>query len=123
MGKHILIVDDSESIRELVSLTLSTEGYKLTIAINGKDALDKLVSSEEKIDMILSDLNMPVMDGIGFLKQVRLDEKYKFIPFIMLTTETLENKKNEAKQAGATGWIIKPFVKDKLLAVIQKVLR
>ncbi len=123
MGKHILIVDDSESIRELVSLTLSTEGYKLTIAINGKDALDKLVSSEEKIDMILSDLNMPVMDGIGFLKQVRLDEKYKFIPFIMLTTETLENKKIEAKQAGATGWIIKPFVKDKLLAVIQKVLR
>ena len=123
MGKHILIVDDSESIRELVSLTLSTEGYKLTIAINGKDALDKLVSSEEKIDMILSDLNMPVMDGIDLLKQVRLDEKYKFIPFIMLTTETLENKKLEAKQAGATGWIIKPFVKDKLLAVIQKVLR
>lgn len=123
MGKHILIVDDSESIRELVSLTLSTEGYKLSIAINGKDALDKLVSSEEKIDMILSDLNMPVMDGIDLLKQVRLDEKYKFIPFIMLTTETLENKKLEAKQAGATGWIIKPFVKDKLLAVIQKVLR
>jgi two-component system chemotaxis response regulator CheY len=123
MGKHILIVDDSESIRELVSLTLSSEGYQLTVAINGKDALDKLITSEDKVDLILSDLNMPIMDGISFLKHVRLDEKYKFIPFLMLTTETLENKKTEAKQSGATGWIIKPFVKDKLLAVIQKVLR
>lgn len=123
MAKHILIVDDSESIRELVSLTLTTAGYKLTVGVNGKDALDKLITSEEKIDLILSDLNMPIMDGISFLKQVRLDAKYQFIPFIMLTTETLENKKVEAKKSGATGWIIKPFVKEKLLAVIQKVLR
>jgi two-component system chemotaxis response regulator CheY len=120
MEKNILIVDDSESIRLVVGMGLKEAGYNVVAGINGADGLRLL--NENKVDLIISDLNMPVMDGITFLKEVRKQDKYKFLPLLILTTESQESKKLEAKQAGATGWIIKPFVKDKLLAVVKKVL-
>jgi two-component system, chemotaxis family, chemotaxis protein CheY len=122
MAKNrILIVDDSESIREVVGLSLREAGYDVKAGINGKDGLDIL--AENDFDLIISDLNMPIMDGITFLKEVRSNTAYKFLPFLILTTESQETKKMEAKKSGATGWIIKPFVKDKLIAVVKKVLR
>ncbi|MCE2712499.1 MAG: response regulator [Cryomorphaceae bacterium] len=120
MNKNILIVDDSESIRLVVSMGLKEAGYNVVAGVNGSDGLRLL--NENKVDLIISDLNMPVMDGITFLKEVRKQEKYKFLPLLILTTESQESKKLEAKQAGATGWIIKPFVKEKLIAVVKKVL-
>jgi len=118
--KNILIVDDSESIRLVVSLGLKEAGYHVIAGINGQDGLRLL--EENKVDLIISDLNMPIMDGITFLKEVRKHDRYKFLPLLILTTESQESKKIEAKQAGATGWIIKPFVKEKLLAVVKKVI-
>ena len=118
--KNILIVDDSESIRLVVSLGLKEAGYNVVAGINGQDGLRLL--EENKVDLIISDLNMPIMDGITFLKEVRKHDRYKFLPLLSLTTESQESKKIEAKQAGATGWIIKPFVKEKLLAVVKKVI-
>lgn len=118
--KNILIVDDSESIRLVVSLGLKEAGYNVVAGVNGEDGLRLL--NENKVDLIISDLNMPIMDGLTFLKEVRKHEKYKFLPLLILTTESQETKKLEAKQAGATGWIIKPFVKDKLIAVVKKVI-
>ena len=118
--KNILIVDDSESIRLVVSLGLKEAGYNVIAGINGEDGLRLL--NENKVDLIISDLNMPIMDGLTFLKEVRKIDKFKFLPLLILTTESQESKKIEAKNSGATGWIIKPFVKEKLLAVVKKVL-
>lgn len=121
MAKTILIVDDSESIREVVSFTLENEGYKVLVGVDGKDALKYLDGSE--IDLIITDLHMPVMDGIELIKEVRKNDKYQRIPILFLTTESQAAKKMEAKDAGATGWIIKPFVPAKLIAAINKVIR
>ncbi|HRW63456.1 MAG TPA: response regulator, partial [Bacteroidales bacterium] len=121
MSKTILIVDDSESIREVVSFTLENEGYKVLIGIDGKDALKFLDGSS--IDLIITDLHMPEMDGIELIKNVRKMEAYKRIPILFLTTESQVSKKMEAKEAGATGWIIKPFVPAKLIDALKKVLR
>ncbi|MGP1460402.1 MAG: response regulator [Bacteroides sp.] len=121
MPKKILIVDDSESIREVVSFTLENEGFEVLIANDGTDALKFLDGRE--IDMILTDLHMPEMDGITLIKHVREMEAYQRIPILFLTTESQTAKKMEAKEAGATGWIIKPFVPAKLIAALQKVLR
>ena len=121
MGKSILIVDDSASIRAVVSFTLESAGYQVFSAEDGQDALKYL--DGKKLDLIITDLHMPVMDGINFIRNVRIMDNYKFIPILFLTTESQESKKLEAKQAGATGWIIKPFVPEKLLAVIEKVVR
>jgi len=121
MSKTILIVDDSESIREVVSFTLENEGYKVLIGVDGKDALRFLDGTN--IDLIITDLHMPEMDGIEFIKAVRATDQYKRIPILFLTTESQSNKKMEAKDAGATGWIIKPFVPAKLIAALKKVLR
>jgi two-component system, chemotaxis family, chemotaxis protein CheY len=121
MAKTILIVDDSESIREVVSFTLENEGYKVLVGIDGKDALKFLDGTD--IDLIITDLHMPVMDGIDLIKEVRNMEKYQRIPILFLTTESQAAKKMEAKEAGATGWIIKPFVPAKLIAAINKVIR
>ena len=123
MKKCILIVDDSESIREVISTALIENGYEVIQGVDGKDGLDKLHSRSSDIKLILSDLNMPNMDGIQLVKEVRRDEKFKYLPIIMLTTESQATKKMEAKEAGATGWIIKPFEKDKLMNTIKKVLR
>ena len=121
MPKKILIVDDSESIREVVSFTLENEGFEVLVANDGTDALKFLDGRE--IDMIITDLHMPEMDGITLIKHVRAMEAYQRIPILFLTTESQTAKKMEAKEAGATGWIIKPFVPAKLIAALQKVLR
>ena len=122
MKKNILIVDDSESIREVIASGLETAGYSVVKGINGEDGL-KCLQNNPDVELIITDLNMPVMDGITFLKEVRKSEKHKYLPVIILTTESQEAKKQEARNAGATGWIIKPFSKDKLINVIKKVVR
>ncbi len=121
MEKTIVIVDDSESILEVVSFTLSNAGHKVLSAADGKDALKYFDGS--KIDLLVTDLHMPVMNGIELIKEVRNKEDYKFTPILFLTTESQQAKKMEAKEAGATGWIVKPFVPEKLLAAISKVVR
>jgi two-component system chemotaxis response regulator CheY len=121
MEKTILIVDDSESIREVVSFTLENAGYKVLIGIDGVDALQFL--NGNPIDLILTDFHMPNMDGISLIKEIRAKSDYQFVPILLLTTESQAAKKEEAKAAGATGWIVKPFVQDKLLAVVQKLIR
>lgn len=122
MEKQILIVDDSESIREVLIFTLENSNYTVHTAVNGQDAL-KHLNGKKKIDLIITDLHMPVMDGISLIKKVRTLDDYKYVPILFLTTESQVDKKNEAKEAGATGWIVKPFAPEKLLAAISKLLR
>ncbi|UCG78283.1 MAG: response regulator [Nitrospirota bacterium] len=120
MSKTILIVDDSRSIRQMVSFTLKDEGYDVKEAEDGKDALQKFNGTP--IHMMITDLHMPKLDGIGLIREVRATSGYKFIPIIMLTTESQEEKKKEGKDAGATGWIVKPFKPEQLIGVVKKVL-
>ncbi len=121
MGRQILIVDDSASIRQMVTFTLKEAGYDVIDAVDGQDALTKL-SGAPGVSMIITDLSMPNLDGIGLIRAVRAEGSHKFIPIVMLTTESLESKKQEGKAAGATGWIVKPFRPDQLIAVVKKVL-
>jgi len=121
MTKVIMTADDSASVRQMVSFTLKQAGYDVVEAVDGEDALTKLRSN--KVNILVTDLNMPKMDGIELIRQVRTDARYKFMPIIMLTTESQVSKKQEGKAAGATGWIVKPFRPEQLLAVIKKVLR
>ena len=123
MSKSILIIDDSESIRELVGSTLEEAGYEVKSGINGEDGLNCLKEMDDDVKLIITDLNMPVMDGIQLIREVRKKGQYKYLPIIVLTTETQTTKKKEAKDVGATGWIVKPFEKDRLLGVIKKVIR
>jgi len=119
--KRILIIDDSASIRQVVSITLKGAGYEVIEAIDGLDALSKLEGS--KIHLIICDINMPKMNGIEFLKAVKGDSKYssyKFTPIVMLTTVSEEAKKLEGQQAGAKAWIVKPFLPEKLLNAVEK---
>ncbi len=120
MSKLIMTVDDSASIRQMVSFTIKGAGYEVLEAVDGQDALAKLDGSG--INMMITDLNMPNMDGIELIRNVRANAAFKFIPIIMLTTESQAEKKQEGKSAGATGWIVKPFKPEQLLAVIKKVL-
>jgi two-component system chemotaxis response regulator CheY len=120
MGKVIMTVDDSASVRQMVGFTLREAGYQVVEAADGRDALAKLNGSA--VDMVITDLNMPNMDGIDLIRGVRSGSSHKFVPIIMLTTESQPEKKQEGKAAGATGWIVKPFKPDQLLAVIKKVL-
>ncbi|CAN2041042.1 Chemotaxis protein CheY homolog [Candidatus Magnetomoraceae bacterium gMMP-15] len=120
MGKLIMTVDDSASVRQMVSFTLQGEGYDVIEAEDGKDALTK--SEETKVNMVVTDLNMPNMDGIELIRNLRANPDYKFIPIVMLTTESQGSKKKEGRDAGATGWIVKPFKPEQLLAVVKKVL-
>lgn len=120
MGKTVMTVDDSASIRQMVSFTLKNAGYDVIEATNGQDAVAKL--SGNNVNMVLTDLNMPVMDGLELIRTIRSGSSHKFIPIIMLTTESQDEKKKEGKTAGATGWIVKPFKPQQLLAVVKKVL-
>lgn len=120
MAKLIMTADDSASVRQMVSFTLKQNGYDVLEAVDGKDALTKL--SAQKVDMLITDLNMPNLDGLGLIRGVRTGTLNKFIPIIMLTTESQDGKKVEGKAAGATGWIVKPFKPEQLIAVIKKVL-
>ena len=115
-----MTADDSASVRQMVSFTLKQNGYTVVEAVDGKDALQKIQG--QKVDMLITDLNMPNLDGIGLIKGVRALPGYKFIPIVMLTTESQDSKKQEGKSAGATGWIVKPFQPDQLIAVVKKVL-
>ena len=120
--KSVLIVDDAVSMRGLVAMTLRGAGYEVAEASDGKEALNVL-DGGKKFDMILTDLNMPNMDGISLIKAVKAMPKHKFLPIVMLTTESQAEKKQAGKEAGATGWIVKPFKPDQLLAVVKKVVR
>lgn len=117
---NILAVDDSASMREMVTATLKSAGHLVTEAEDGVDALDK--AKNEQFDLIITDVNMPNMDGITFISNLRSETRYKFTPMLMLTTESGETIKREGKEAGATGWIVKPFNPDKLLNTIKRVL-
>lgn len=121
MKTRILIVDDSESIRELVGSSLIDAGFVVYKGVNGQDAINQLKNIE--VDLVLTDLNMPEMDGIMLLKEIRKNDKYKYLPVLILTTESEAKKRKEAKGAGATGWIVKPFDKERLLKIINKVVR
>ncbi|MBF0155064.1 MAG: response regulator [Magnetococcales bacterium] len=120
MAKTIMTVDDSSSVRQMVTLTLKGEGYNVVEGVDGKDALNKLKANP--VDMVITDLNMPNMDGITLIRELRALPAFKFTPIVMLTTESQANKKSEGKDAGATGWIVKPFKPAQLLQVIKKVL-
>lgn len=121
MNKRILIADDSASMRQLVSFALRDAGFEVIESINGRDALSKMDGT--KIDLIVTDLNMPEMDGIELIRQVRRKPCYRFIPVIMLTTESQESKKQEGKQAGASGWIVKPFTPEQLVETVKRFAR
>jgi len=120
MAKTILIVDDSISLRQVVSIALTNAGYEVIEACDGKDALAKLTG--QKIHLMISDVNMPNMDGITFLKAVRAHPSYKFTPVIMLTTEAGEEKKKEGQAAGARAWVVKPFRPEQLLVAVSKLI-
>ncbi len=120
MAKSVLIVDDSVTMRQMVSFTLREAGFDVIEAENGQDGLSKLAAA--KVDLIVTDLNMPVMDGISFVRSARELPGARYVPILLLTTESQAEKKAEGKAAGATGWIVKPFDPPKLLAVVSKVL-
>ena len=118
--KKILAVDDSVSIRQMVSHTLKDAGYDVETANDGSDALRK--SKTTKYDVVISDVNMPIMGGFDLVRAMRGIPQYKFIPILMLTTETSVEKKQEGKSAGATGWLVKPFNPETLLKTLKRVL-
>jgi len=120
MAKTILIVDDSLSMRQLVKMTLSGAGHTVIEAVDGRDALSKL--NGQKINLIISDVNMPNMDGITFLKNVKTLASYKFTPVIMLTTEAGDAKKSEGQAAGAKAWVVKPFQPAQMLTAVSKLI-
>ena len=118
MAKTILVVDDSASLRQVVSIALKGGGYDVIEACDGKDALSKL--SGRKVNLIISDVNMPVMDGIAFVKEVKQSPTHRFTPIIMLTTESQEAKKQEGQAAGAKAWVVKPFKPEQLVQVVTR---
>ncbi|MBV5279800.1 MAG: response regulator [Actinobacteria bacterium] len=120
MSKVIMTVDDSASVRQMVSFTLRDAGYEVIEAVDGKDALSKV--DAQALNMVITDLNMPNLDGISLIRALRALPSCKFIPIVMLTTESQVEKKQEGKAAGATGWIVKPFKPEQLIAVVKKVL-
>ena len=120
-NKTILFVDDSASIRALVKMILEEAGYNVLMSEDGQDAMK--FSDGQPIDLVITDLHMPRMNGIELIKKVRKIKDYRFVPILFLTTETKPELKQEAKAAGATGWITKPFDKNKFLLVIKKVIR
>lgn len=118
MAKTIMIVDDSASMRQVVGITLKGAGYDVLEGIDGRDALARLQG--QKVHLIISDVNMPNMDGISFVKAVKLLPAYKFTPIIMLTTESEESKKTQGQAAGAKAWVVKPFQPAQLLMAVQR---
>ena len=119
MSKSILVVDDSASIRQMVTLTLSGAGYATLEAVDGEDGYAKAVANP--IGAVVTDLNMPRMNGIEFIRKYRAHPSSTGVPIIFLTTESDEEMKRQAKEAGATAWMVKPFKQEQLLAIIRKV--
>ncbi len=120
MSKRILIVDDSPSVRQVQSFVLSGAGYEVVEAADGQDALGTLAGAP--VHLVLTDLNMPNLDGLGLVRALRAGAATRLTPIVMITTESEDAKKREGKAAGATGWIVKPFTPDQLLAVVRRVL-
>ena len=119
MSKVILAVDDSASMRQMVRFTLSEEGYSVIEAADGREALSKLASP---LHLVITDLNMPNLDGIGLIRGIRANPACKAVPIVMLTTESQEVRKQEGRSAGATGWIVKPFTRQQLVAVVKRLI-
>jgi two-component system chemotaxis response regulator CheY len=120
MAKTILVVDDSASLRQVVAIALKGAGYDVIEACDGKDALAKLTG--QKVHLIISDVNMPNMDGITMVKEIKQMAAYKFTPIIMLTTESQESKKAEGQAAGAKAWMVKPFKPEQMLQAVSKLI-
>lgn len=120
MGKKILVVDDSKTMRDMVSFTLKSAGHEVAEAVDGEQAM-ALIGRTSRIDLVITDLNMPKMDGIGLIKAIRSHPSYRATPILILTTEGDATKKQEGKAAGGTGWIVKPFVPEKLLDAVSRV--
>ena len=120
MSRNVLVVDDSPSMRQMVSFTLRQSGFEVVEGADGKQGL--AAAQANKVDLVISDLNMPEMDGIEMIRQIRGLPAYKFTPILMLTTESREEKKQAGKAAGATGWLVKPFDPERLMQVVGKVL-
>ncbi|HXN49505.1 MAG TPA: response regulator [Bryobacteraceae bacterium] len=121
MPATILTADDSPSMRQMIAFTLENAGYQVIEAVDGKDALERL--SKTSVQMLVTDLNMPNLDGIELIKRVRTLPQYKYIPIIMVTTESEDSRKQQGKAAGATGWIVKPFRAEQLVAVAKRFLK
>jgi two-component system, chemotaxis family, chemotaxis protein CheY len=121
VSKSVLVVDDSASMRQMVTFTLKEAGFDIVEGSNGQEALARVQG--KSVSLVLTDLNMPVMDGMTLIRELRAKPEFKFTPILMLTTESQQEKKLEGKAAGATGWIVKPFQPDQLLQVISKVVR
>jgi two-component system chemotaxis response regulator CheY len=120
MSKTVMIVDDSASLRQVVSIALKDAGYQVLEATDGEDALAKLTG--QKVHLIISDVNMPRMDGLTFLSKVKQLPAYKFTPVIMLTTETADEKKKAGQAGGAKAWVTKPFQPPQLMAAVAKLI-
>jgi two-component system chemotaxis response regulator CheY len=118
---RILAVDDSPSMRDMVSIALANAGFEVTAAADGVAALE--LARKSSFDLVLSDVNMPDMNGIALIRALRAEPAYRFTPILMLTTESSPERKNEGKEAGATGWIVKPFDPEQLVATMKRVLR
>ncbi|GAB5462716.1 MULTISPECIES: response regulator [Hoeflea] len=119
MKKKVLTVDDSRTIRNMLLVTLNNAGFDIVQAEDGVEGLEVL--EESNPDVIVTDINMPRLDGFGFIEGVRQNDRYRAIPILVLTTESDAEKKNRAREAGATGWIVKPFDPSKLIAAIERV--
>jgi two-component system chemotaxis response regulator CheY len=118
---HILAVDDSPSMRDMVRIALSAAGFEVSQAADGEEALE--LARKQSFDLVLSDVNMPRMDGIALIRALRAEPAYRHTPILMLTTESSPERKREGKEAGATGWIVKPFDPEQLVATMKRVLR
>ena len=121
MAKTIMIVDDSSTMRQVVSITLKGAGYDVLEGCDGRDALAKL--NGQKIHLVISDVNMPNMDGLTFVKELKAKPEYRFTPVIMLTTEAGEDKKAMGQAAGAKAWVVKPFKPDQILGAVAKLVQ
>lgn len=120
MTKTVLTVDDSPSVRRMIAMTLEEAGYRVIEAVDGNDGLEKATTNA--VDAIITDQNMPGLDGLGFIRAIRKTPTGKGVPIVVLSTDSQDDLKAQAREAGALGWMVKPFTQDKLLAVIRKVL-
>ena len=126
MSKRVLILDDSRTIRTSVKYTLQKSGYEILLAENGVEGLEVLKENNSRKDrpqMIITDINMPKMNGIEFIKEVKKNREFKFIPILVLTTESQAEMKNKGKKAGAAGWLVKPFSPEQLTGVVKRFVR
>ncbi len=121
MAKKILVVDDSAAIRQSITYVLQQGGYEVVEAKDGLDGFETLMRTGT-VDLVITDVNMPNLDGISLIRKIRAESAYKFVPIIVLTTESQGSKMTEGKEAGATGWIVKPFSAEKLIGVVKKVV-